>query len=226
MTGWEPVSFSRNNMLHAVSNHDVSAAGCAAIFSLRIHVPWCNPLASGSVKDETHLTSLSCKNKSIRAVRRHNAVRVTFPYFFNSSWSSDWTILSVKCVECWWRSQFKNCFSDWRLALSCLLWLCHRSALRQHRYTVTTRQAAGFFVTIFVVSLTFTAVSQEYHFEMLHENLLPDHFSNWDDAKNYTVVASSLNNQPNYHRQLTWAAIVSSDAHKTCFKRILILRNC
>jgi hypothetical protein len=33
-------------------------------------------------------------------------------------------------------------------------------------------------VTFFVVSLTFTAVGPEYHFEMLHEYLLPDHISN------------------------------------------------
>jgi len=56
-------------------------------------------------------------------------------------------------------------------------------------------------VTIFVVSLTFTVINPAYHFEIFHENLLPDHVLNLLDAKNYTVVASSLNNQPNNHRQ-------------------------
>jgi hypothetical protein len=63
-------------------------------------------------------------------------------------------------------------------------------------------------VTFFVVKLTFTTVSQEYHFEILHENL-PDHFPNSFDAKNYTVEASPLNNQPNNHRQPSSAASVS-----------------
>ena len=225
MTGWEPDSFSRINLLHAVSNHDVSAAACAAVFSRGMHVPWCTPLASGSVKDETHLISLSCKSKSIKAVRRDNAVRVTFPYLFNSSWSSDWAILPVKCVECWWRSQFTNWFSAWRLALICLLWCCHRSALRQHRYPVTTRQAAGFFSDDFRGFTNLHRLSQECHFEMLHEDLFHAHVWIWVDAKNYIVVASSLNNQPNNNRQLSWAASVSSVAQKTCFKRILKLRH-
>ena len=76
-------------------------------------------------------------------------------------------------------------------------------------------------VTFFVVSLTFTAVGPEYHFEMLHEYILPDQVSNWFDAKNYTVVASSLNNEPNNQRQPSWGASVSSVAQKTCFKKSL-----
>jgi hypothetical protein len=38
-------------------------------------------------------------------------------------------------------------------------------------------------VTIFVVSLTFTVIKPEYHFEILHENLLPDNVLNLLDAK-------------------------------------------
>ena len=112
-------------------------------------------------------------------------------------------------------SQLTNCLLAWRLAPSCLLWRCHSSALSTGTQWQHVRLLASS-VTIFVVSLTFTAVSPQYHFEMLHENL-PDHVSNLVDSKNYTVVASSLNNQSNNHRQSSWAASVSSVAQKNLF---------
>ena len=140
---------------------------------------------------------------------------------YSTSWSSNWASRPVKCVECWWRSQLTNCLSAWRLAPSGLLWRFHSSALRQHRYPVTTRQAAGFFSDDFRAFTNLHRLSQECHFEMLHEDLFHDHVWIWVDAKNYIVVASSLNNQPNNHRQLSWAASVSSVAQKTCFKKSL-----
>jgi len=44
---------------------------------------------------------------------------------------------------------------------------------------VTTLQATGWVpsVTFVVVLLTFTVINPEYHFEILQENLLPDHVS-------------------------------------------------
>ena len=132
-------------------------------------------------------------------------------------------VTPVKCVECWWSSQFTNCPSASRLASCCLLWRCHRSALRQHQYPVTTRQASGFFCDDF---RGFTHLHRCHSRISLRKSSRKSSWSrlklSW--CKNYAVVPSSLNNQSRNHRQLSWTASVSSIAQKTCFKRFLKLR--
>ena len=224
MTGREPVSFSRSTLPNAVSNHDVSAAGRAVVFNLVMHIPWCNPLASGSVMNETHLTSLSWKNKSITAVRRHNAVRVTFPYFFNSSWSSDWAGLRCEICRMLMTQSVYRLLSACRLVWSSLLWRCHRSALIQHRYPVTTRQDPGFFSDDFRGFTHFHRRQSRISLWISSRKAYSWSRFKLRWCKIYAFLASSLNNQPNNHGQKSWAASASSVAQKICFKGILKIR--
>ena len=59
---------------------------------------------------------------------------------------------------------------------------------------VATRQASGWVpsVTFVVVLLTFTVINPEYRFEILHENLFPDHVSNLLMLKKITQLQHRL----------------------------------
>ena len=175
--------------------------------------------------NETHLNSLSCKNKSITTVRSHNAVRVKLAYLFNSSWSSDWACHRCEICGMLMTQTLYELISACRLEWSCLLWRCHSAALTKRRFPVTTRLAAGFFSEVFH---SFTHLHRRRsRISLWNASRISSSWSHfkliW--CKNYTVVASSLNNQPNNQRQPSWGTSVSSVAQKTCFKRILKLRH-
>jgi hypothetical protein len=123
-------------------------------------------------------------NRSIRTF----AVCVTFPYLFDTAHRKVHKVrielvTPVKCVETDDAVSLRTTYQpgDLHPASCCgFVTVVHSDSTGiqlQHVKLLATS------VTIFVVSLTFTVINPEYHFEILHKNLLPDNVLNLLDAK-------------------------------------------